>query len=123
MVHGSPVRRNVCFYHFDAKQTLKNDPYQAFRSILVQFLHQNRHNEQLIDALSLLMDSTGIGQETASDYDAKQALQFVAEHSPGMFVVVDGVDECAEPHEFLVQVHGIFKDSLKDINTALAEWN
>jgi hypothetical protein len=115
VIHGSPVQRNVSFYHFDGNQTSKNDPYQAFRSILVQLLHQNRHNEQLIDALSLLMDSSGTGQEIASDYDAKQALQFIAVHSPGMFVVIDGVDECVEPHEFLLQVHDIFKDSLTKI--------
>jgi hypothetical protein len=112
LVGGSAFPRNVVFFHFAIESPEANDLSQALRSMLVQALHINRYNKDFVDALSMLMDCAGTGQEIASEEDVRQAFLFFAARLPGMFIIIDGVDECIEYLELFHYMCTICKASL-----------
>lgn len=103
--------RNVAFFHFTFGQPNTIDLGHAFRAILLQLLHRNQDNKQIIDALSLQMDVTGSGQLIASEDEVEQALALCVQLVPGSFFIFDGVDECTRPLEFLNRLYEICKNS------------
>lgn len=109
------MMRNVAFFHFTFGQPNTTDPGQASRAILLQLLHRNQDNKQIIDALSLQMNITGSGQLIASEDEVEQALALCTQLLPGSFFIFDGVDECTRPLQFLNRLYEVCKDTYTKI--------
>jgi hypothetical protein len=103
--------RITAFFHFASGQPDKMDSYGAFRAILHQLIHAHRMELSLIDAISLLIESSVAGRLTASDDDIIEALQFCLRQYPGTILVFDGVDECQRSNDFIEDLFRICSGS------------
>jgi hypothetical protein len=98
---SSPSDGGVLFYHFAVERRDYCSPYYALRAVLVQLLHKFRWHKEVIDRISVLMESDSSGQVTASDQDIYAALSLVLEGFQNIILVLDGLDECEDPTAFL----------------------
>jgi hypothetical protein len=71
----------------------------AFRAIAAQLVHAHRHNRPSLDALSLLIREASEQVKASSDDVLEILALLLRQHST--FLVIDGIDECSDPHLFL----------------------
>jgi hypothetical protein len=100
----------VLFYHFELEQKDGCSASQAWKAILCQLVHICRTRKDVIDVLSILHTTDSTGQITASDDEVKQTLALLLSQLTdliGLTLLFDGIDECTEPSEFLLQLHSL----------------
>lgn len=95
---------SVCYYFFqaDGSNALGSLPTAAYRTILSQLLHKNRHNEHIIDKFAFQMIE-GSGQMKASQSDLIELLHLCCQDLGPVYIVLDGLDECSDVRALLVQ--------------------
>jgi hypothetical protein len=101
----------IAFFHFESGNSEATGVFKALRAILAQLFHQQRHEKHLVDAISLLMESSPSGQVQASDDEIEESLQLFLSHFPGSFLVVDGIDECQDSTTFISRLYDICSSS------------
>lgn len=69
--------------------------------MLVQLVHKFRSHKDVIDRISVLMESDNSAQLIASDQDIYAALSLLLEGFEDITLVFDGLDECEDPTAFL----------------------
>lgn len=87
----------VCYHFFssDASRVLDAEPVTAYRSILSQILHQNRHNTGIFDKF-LFAWNNRLGQLQASQSELVELLQLCCEELVPIYLILDGIDECSD---------------------------
>ncbi|KAI9830344.1 MAG: hypothetical protein M1819_005725 [Sarea resinae] len=104
-------QRNIAFFHFDAKQPQKSDMYHALRAILIQLVHRNQLEKDVVDTVSILMDVTSRGQPHASDDEVQDIVRLYLQKIPNVVLVFDGIDECSELTMFLRALHTMTQET------------
>ncbi|KAL4941118.1 hypothetical protein BDV06DRAFT_223412 [Aspergillus oleicola] len=99
---NTPQKRNVCFYFFSGQRPDSDRAADAFRAIVTQFIHANRHDHDFLDLALVLMTSTGSGQLKASNDEILHLLAMYLQLAP-ITLLLDGIDECCEP-DILLQI-------------------
>jgi Cdc6-like AAA superfamily ATPase len=102
---------SVAFFHFDKMTPSCTESHQAMRAILTQIIHQNQSDKDLVDIASVLMDSDGTGQPHASEQEIGSVLALALEHSQNLTLVIDGLDECSNPLQFVQMLYAISQKS------------
>jgi hypothetical protein len=96
---------SVCYYFFrtDISSPLAALPTAAYRTMLSQILHQNRHNEDIIDRFVFQMIE-GTGQLNASQSDMIEILLFCCQILGPVYMILDGIDECSDARALVQSV-------------------
>jgi len=101
----------VAFFHFDQQHPDFSHGRHAFRSILMQLLHT--HNvkgwRELVDIASLIKNVTGSGQRFASEEDVLDILELYIERCNPAYFVFDGMDECSNHVDFVLELERLTK--------------
>lgn len=93
----------VAFFHFDGEDEGKRSRSKAWRAIVAQLLHESKNDRGVIDAATILMDEGGTGQLLASDNEIGELLGILL-HRLSVFLVLDGVDECRDWDQLLLDL-------------------
>jgi Cdc6-like AAA superfamily ATPase len=99
---------DIVYFYFDKLSQDCKEPQHAMRAILNQIVHVRRDLEDIVDAVTMLMDVEGSGQRIASESDLATALSFTLRYFPNLILLLDGVDECSEPDILLRTLFSIF---------------
>lgn len=99
------------FFHFDSTRPEKRAPFGAIRAVIIQLIHKNQLALDIIDTLSVLMDTSGSGQPHASDDEVREILVLIIHRMSGIALVFDGIDECTDASGFLRVLHEICNNS------------
>lgn len=108
---SKPGERNyqasVVFFHFSELDKRKPQTTSvALRAIAEQLIHHHRHNRATVDALRMVEMETGSGQRRSSDNDIRMLIDILLRQHP-TFIVVDGIDECADAERLLEEVRAL----------------
>ncbi|KAL3477514.1 hypothetical protein BJX99DRAFT_257331 [Aspergillus californicus] len=95
-------KRNVCFYFFSGQRPDSDRAADAFRAIVTQCIHANRHDHDFLDLALVLANSTGSGQLKASNDEILHLLAMYLQLAP-ITLLLDGIDECCDP-DILLQI-------------------
>jgi hypothetical protein len=102
-----PDQSGKNFIHFHYYDTLRawsgnTEAAGAFRALLVQFIHayQDEMDEEALGAMTMLMRKAGSGQQRASGEEVVALLKWFLYRHPRNIMVIDGVEEADNPHEF-----------------------
>jgi hypothetical protein len=95
----------VCYHFFqsDLSNALGSLPTTAYRAMLSQLLHNNRHNENIINKFAFQMIQ-GTGQPNASQCDLIELLHLCCQDLGQVHMVLDGIDECLDIRALLKAV-------------------
>lgn len=104
-------RRQVLFYHFDSERLDYCTLAHAIRAVFHQLVHINRSDQDVLDSLSILIDSESSGQIFGSDEDLRQALYLLLMRIGGAVLVFDGIDECSSSNLLLQMIHDLCHDT------------
>ena len=89
----------TAFFHFSSTDPNSASSNEAVRALAVQLVHAHRMAKPTLSALGLLIKKTS-GQQKASFDDAVAVLRLLLkQHST--FIIIDGLDECADYDLFL----------------------
>jgi hypothetical protein len=95
------------FIHFHYYDTLRawsgnTEAAGALRAWLVQFIHayQDKIDEEALGAMTMLMRKGGSGQQRASGEEVVALLKWFLCRHPRTIMIIDGVEEADNPHEF-----------------------
>lgn len=94
----------MAYFYFDQQQADRYSRITALRSIAAQLLHSQRHNRTFIDIASMMTMDEGQGQMFASEQALQSLIRIYVEQLDSCYLVVDGLDECAEWDEFLISL-------------------
>lgn len=103
------------FYFFDKQRPLANSVQAAFRSIVAQVLHSKHNVDKLVDLALLVRDTTGSGQTIASDEEINNLLACYLDNVDEARLVFDGLDECADPMDFVSSLGKVLSGSCTHI--------
>ncbi len=73
------------------------------KALAAQLIYSYRNDRGMLDGLTLLTETRISGQPQASDEDAEIVLKFLLGRFP-CYVVLDAIDECAEPPSLLSRI-------------------
>ena len=75
---------------------------------MAQLLHQHRHDPSFLERVSFFKDVRNEGQMHASQDDIFKLFQPAAQILQGVYIVLDGIDECDDPDDLLLQFQRAF---------------
>ncbi|KAK8078858.1 hypothetical protein PG994_002665 [Apiospora phragmitis] len=101
----------VLYYHFVSARVNESRPTHGLRAVLHQLVHQNRNRVDVMDILSVLMESKDSGQLSTTNSEVSQCLILLLKHIPDTTLVFDGIDECSDSVFLLQQVQNVFAES------------
>ena len=78
------------------------------KALASQLIHSYRNDRAMLDGLTLLTETRISGQPRASDEDTQDIIKFLFDRFP-CYIVMDGVDECADQHVLLSQISHLRK--------------
>ena len=94
----------VCYFFFEANQLGKSSRHNALRAILAQILQQCMVDDLVIDFFTFAMSVRREGQLDATYDEMIGLLTVLAKHLDAMYLILDGVDECDEPDDFMLDL-------------------
>jgi hypothetical protein len=94
---------STAFFHFESEEPLRRRSTEVLRAVAAQLIHARRKERITIDALCMLIDTTGSGQLCASNKDVQEVLTLLMEQYP-TYLVFGGVDECVDSGPLLSKV-------------------
>ena len=98
----------VLYFHFHESRTEEDSSGPAFRSLLAQLLYQRQNDKELLNATLMLMNTTGSGQQIASDDEVDEILRLGLRSMVKNFIVIDGIDECSDQASFFRRLRSIY---------------
>ncbi|KAJ9303293.1 hypothetical protein DTO271G3_667 [Paecilomyces variotii] len=104
---SQPPPHNVVAYYFFNRRNGQDTAGLAFRSILTQLLQSFRHETKAVDIASALCDRKVVGQRRATDKEVCAVLCLLFKRFPGSNIVIDAVDECRDPNNFLDRIYDL----------------
>lgn len=84
----------VCYFFFKSDLPDLNSPQAAYRSILTQIVHGNRHDQDVLDRFAFAMDDSTTGQITATHFELVEMVEMCLQSNPRTILVLDAIDEC-----------------------------
>ncbi|KAK6527573.1 hypothetical protein TWF694_004557 [Orbilia ellipsospora] len=101
----SGSKNNALAYFFFQKnrkdQTSRDD---AYRAMIAQILDQHSQDENVVDKISFVMEEKRTGQLAASQRQLLEILQLLKEGFHTTTFVLDGIDECSDGGDFVVEM-------------------
>ncbi|KAJ8123811.1 hypothetical protein ONZ43_g322 [Nemania bipapillata] len=92
--------RHFVLYHFFKFDDFKSiSPADAFRSMASQILANSRHDKDIVDKFSFILESKTQGQSNVSEETLVDLLLMCIDHRT--VIVVDGIDECSDSDSFV----------------------
>ncbi|OAL52436.1 hypothetical protein IQ07DRAFT_598053 [Pyrenochaeta sp. DS3sAY3a] len=94
------------FFEHNARNGLPIPRDHAYRAILAQLLHRLHQDEKVIEIFSFsVMNELRLGDETATNNELVELMQALAACATYQwYIIVDGIDECAEADDFLIEL-------------------
>jgi hypothetical protein len=102
--------QQLAFYFFDKQNGNSNQSYDAYRALLSQLIHLRRHDEKVIDIAAVARPDHDTGQSFASDNEVYNILHLLLLHIGSCFIVLDGIDECANREDLFKGLSRISSD-------------
>ncbi|KAI1383890.1 uncharacterized protein F4822DRAFT_54434 [Hypoxylon trugodes] len=99
--------RPTLFYHFNSELFSYCTTTHALRAVLLQLVHAIRREDDMLDGLSVLIDSESSGQVSGSNEEVKEALHFLLTRVGGATLVFDAIDECSDASLFLETIYNL----------------
>lgn len=93
----------VTYFFFKHGDRMCSTPHAAYRSVLAQFLQQNRHDTDVLDRFLFAQyePSLASGQRVATGNDLKGLLRILAARNGPLYIVIDGLDEASDSKKAL----------------------
>ncbi|KAL1622617.1 hypothetical protein SLS56_008664 [Neofusicoccum ribis] len=93
----------ACYYFFGQKGSLKSGSTRtsAYRSIATQIFQRFHHVEAIHDIYALANDGS---KASASEHEVLELLQMVFPRLSDVYIILDGVDECADCAKLVSEV-------------------
>jgi hypothetical protein len=88
----------TAYFFFDFNDVQKQDPEMMVRSLLCQLSQQSIKIPASLDAL---FSSSENGQRQPSMHALLEALRFMIQELPQVYIMLDALDECAQPVELM----------------------
>ncbi|KAL6900009.1 hypothetical protein GGI43DRAFT_406050 [Trichoderma evansii] len=93
---ASAKNLTTCYFFFESAKRDMNTPLQAYRAILAQILQQHQQTDSILHKYSYLKDCASRGQQTATEEELLDLLNFCCSSLKRVFIILDGVDECVD---------------------------
>ena len=94
----------VCYFFFEAKKPGKSTRSDALRALLAQILQQCMVDDTVLDFFMFGMSAHREGQLNATYNEMIDLLTALAKHLSCTHLILDGVDECDEPDDFMLDL-------------------
>jgi len=101
----------VLYFFFNRRWPDKSHSDSAYRAFVSQVLQQCHFDEVILDAFTFSMMSNDSGQSVASRESLHELLARATQYLGELFIVLDAVDECVEPNEFLNELFELISKS------------
>ncbi|ETS79334.1 hypothetical protein PFICI_09187 [Pestalotiopsis fici W106-1] len=101
----APTTLPVLYYHFASERVEECSPTHGLRACLHQIIHCNIRSANVLDAVSIVIESDGTGQMRATDEEIRQCLLLLLKQLPPVTLILDGFDECTNPPDLFKTVY------------------
>jgi hypothetical protein len=91
----------VSYFFFDYSNPMQISRRSAYASLLAQVLHRCHENLEILDLFTVALTNRREGQSTATVSELLDLLGWLSSRLNNWFVVIDAVDECDQPDNFL----------------------
>ncbi|KAF2183589.1 hypothetical protein K469DRAFT_784815 [Zopfia rhizophila CBS 207.26] len=99
----SDKRHNTCYFFFRERDSKLNGAVHAYRAMLAQTLQKYRKDWELVNKYAFVMDDSS-GQTQATKNELLDILKNCAQTGFIQNIVLDGIDECSNSVEFLLDL-------------------
>ena len=92
---GTLQAPRLCYFFFKSDLPDLNSPQAAYRSMLTQIVHSDRHDQDVLDRFAFAMDDSTTGQTTATHFELVEMVEMLMQNDPRTVLVLDAIDECS----------------------------
>ncbi|KAF4958947.1 hypothetical protein FGADI_2026 [Fusarium gaditjirri] len=99
----SSYNQNLLYFFFREQYPFHTASDLALRAILAQILHKHKHKDDILDKFSFAQShgAKSSGQPVATPAELKDLLHLCLTFIDSPVLILDGIDECSEPGEFV----------------------
>ncbi|KAH7164966.1 hypothetical protein DER46DRAFT_558403 [Fusarium sp. MPI-SDFR-AT-0072] len=99
----SAYNQNLVYFFFKEQSPFHTASDLAFRAILAQVLHKNKHNDDILDKFIFASNhgDKSSGQLIATPSELRDLLHLCLSSIENPVMIIDGIDECTEPDGFV----------------------
>ncbi|KAM0080950.1 hypothetical protein ACKRZS_006880 [Fusarium odoratissimum] len=99
----SGYNQNLVYFFFKEQYPFHTASELALRAILAQILHKHKHENDILDKFSFAQShgDKSSGQPVATPAELKDLLHLCLTFIDSPVLILDGIDECTEPDEFV----------------------
>ncbi|KAH6889381.1 hypothetical protein B0T10DRAFT_51746 [Thelonectria olida] len=109
-------KQALAFFYFDKQRQDSVSSGAAWRAILAQLLHAvSTFDSDILDILLLFQESRLSGHSAASENDVFSLLNLLIQRLDRLFLVIDGVDECSHPLDFLNRLSALLNSQRNSV--------
>ncbi|KAI9713252.1 MAG: hypothetical protein M1820_001239 [Bogoriella megaspora] len=97
----------VFYFFFRIDHAMESAPDSAYRSILAQFISRHRHDRQLVDKFSFIMDQKSSGGSQRATANVLSDLLRCCTRDTNHYLILDGIDEFTNHMDLIQNLMGI----------------